>query len=72
MPEQKQKELADALKIPDSCRILWEGNCMQITKQGTGKLSGILEICREMGYRREDVTAVGDSLNDREMVEYFS
>lgn len=72
MPEQKQKELADALKIPDSCRILWEGNCMQITKQGTGKLAGILEICRAMGYRREDVTAVGDSLNDREMIEFFS
>ena len=65
MPEQKQKELSDALKIPDSCRILWEGNCMQITKQGTGKLAGILEICRAMGYRREDVTAGGDFFSNK-------
>lgn len=72
MPEQKQKELAQVMKISDSCQVLWEGNCMQITKKGTGKLAGILEICREMGYRKEDVMAFGDSSNDREMVEYFS
>lgn len=72
MPEQKQRELAQVMKISDSCQVLWEGNCMQITKKGTGKLAGILEICREMGYRKEDVMAFGDSSNDREMVEYFS
>ena len=72
MPEHKRKELAQELKIPDSCQALWEENCMQITKRGTGKLAGILEICRVMGYRREDVMAFGDSFNDREMVEYFS
>lgn len=72
MPEHKRKELAQELKIADSCQALWEENCMQITKRGTGKLAGILEICRVMGYRREDVMAFGDSLNDREMVEYFS
>ena len=45
---------------------------MQILGKGTGKLSGILEICREMGYRKKEVAAFGDSIYDREMIEYFS
>ena len=45
---------------------------MQILGKGTGKLSGILEICREMGYRKEEVAAFGDSIHDREMMDYFS
>ncbi len=45
---------------------------MQITKQGTGKLEGILEICRELGYRKEEAAVFGDSENDTEMLDYFN
>ncbi len=67
-----QKSLVRDLEIPSSCQVLWEGNCMQVTKKGTGKLEGVLEICKEMGYQKEDVMAFGDSENDRAMLEYFS
>lgn len=70
--EAKRRNLAHLLKIPDSCRILWEEGRMQITKQGTGKLEGILEICRELGYRKEEAAVFGDSENDTEMLDYFN
>lgn len=68
----KRVELIRKLCLPDSCRVLWEDHCMQILGKGTGKLSGILEICREMGYRKKEVAAFGDSIYDREMMDYFS
>lgn len=71
-PGPKRKELEQELAIPKYCQALWEDNCLQVTKKGTGKLEGILEICKEMGYQKEDVMAFGDSENDRAMLEYFS
>lgn len=72
MQMPRQKSLVRDLEIPNSCQMLWEGNCMQVTKKGTGKLEGVLEICKEMGYQKGDVMAFGDSENDRAMLEYFS
>lgn len=71
LSEERRSKLEREWKIPDSCRVVWEENCIQVTKRGTGKLEGILEICREMGYQREEVAAFGDSENDREMLAYF-
>lgn len=71
LTEPKRQDFAQKLKISDSCQVLWEENCMQITKRGAGKLSGILEICRELGYRKEEVAVFGDSENDQEMSDYF-
>ncbi len=67
----EQMALARNLKIPASCQILWEENCMQITQKGTGKLKGILEICKEMGYQKEEIAVFGDSQNDQKMLDYF-
>ena len=44
---------------------------MQITRKGTGKLEGILEICKEMGYQKEEIAVFGDSQNDQKMLDYF-
>ncbi len=65
------KKLAHDIGIPDTCQILWEEPCLQVTAKGTGKLEGILQICREMGYQREEVAAFGNSENDTPMLDYF-
>lgn len=67
----EQQALVRDLKIPASCQVLWEENCMQATQKGTGKLEGILEICKEMDYQKEEVAVFGDSQNDQKMLDYF-
>lgn len=59
------------LKIPDTCQLLLEENCVQVTKKGTGKLEGILKICERMGYAVEDVAVAGNAENDIPMLKYF-
>lgn len=66
------EKLARDIGIPDTCQILWEEPCLQLTAKGTGKLEGILRICREMGYQREEVAAFGNGENDAPMLDYFS
>lgn len=71
LSKTEKKAMVRDLKIPASCQILWEENCMQITRKGTGKLKGILEICQEMGYQKEEIAVYGDSQNDQKMLDYF-
>ncbi len=65
-------KLAHDMGIPHTCQVLWEEPCLQVTAMGTGKLEGILQICREMGYQREEVAAFGNSKNDLPMLNHFS
>lgn len=65
------QNLALHLGIPDSCQLLREENCIEVTGKGTGKLEGVLSICREMGYERDEVAVFGNSENDISMLEYF-
>lgn len=65
------ENLSRDLGIPDICQVLWEEPCLQITARGTGKLEGILEICREMGYQKEEVAVFGNGKTDQPMLEYF-
>lgn len=75
LPEESSKqylqELALELGIPGSCRIVQEENCIQVTGEGTGKLEGVLNICRQMGYEEDQVAVFGNSENDAAMLEYF-
>lgn len=71
LSKPEKKALVRDLKIPACCQVLWEENCMQVTQKGTGKLEGILEICKEMDYQKEEVAVFGDSQNDQKMLDYF-
>ena len=65
------QNLALDLGIPESCLLLWEEPCLQITAKDTGKLHGVLRICEAMGYRREEVAVFGNGENDAPMLDYF-
>lgn len=56
---------------PENCQILWEGEYLQITAEGTGKLAGVRDICEEMGYGRDEVFVAGDSENDISILEFY-
>lgn len=65
------QKLLKHISWPGTCRIIREGECMQITAQGTGKLAGVRRICEEMGYGRDEVFAAGNSENDIPMLDFF-
>lgn len=69
--EEFLKELAVSLGIPESCQLIWEDHCIQVIQNGTGKLDGILNICRKMGYEKQEVAVFGNSENDIPMLDYF-
>ncbi len=75
LPENITKEVIacwkEKLNIPISCGVLIEGECFQVTKKGTGKLEGILKICKKMGYKKEEVAVMGNAENDIPMLQYF-
>lgn len=75
LPEQisdeNLKELAMEFRIPDSCQLVREENCIEIVQKGAGKLEGILSVCKEMGYAEQEIAVAGNSKNDIPMLEYF-
>lgn len=58
-------------KFPESCQLLMEGDYLQITGKGTGKLNAMKKICSYMGYGRDEVFVAGDSEADVPMLEYY-
>ena len=64
-------ELSYELGITETCQLLAEQDCIQITKRGTSKLAGIKNICKSMGYSRQETAAIGNSESDIPMLEYF-
>lgn len=46
-----------------------EDGRVQLTAEGTGKLSGIQEICQREKFLETEIAVFGDSENDREMIE---
>lgn len=64
-------EIAYELGIPETCQLLAEQNCIQVTRKGTSKLAGVQNICQKMGYDRQRTSTIGDSENDIPMLEYF-
>ena len=67
----EEERLRGIFGIPDSCQILREESCIQITKKGAGKLQGVLRICEKMGYGRKETAVFGNSANDRLLLSYF-
>lgn len=51
--------------------IILEDEYLQVTSKLANKLSGVQRVCEYYGYSRDKVLAVGDSENDRGMMEYF-
>lgn len=47
-----------------------EGNVVEFVPKGTSKATGIAWLCRYLGVEKEDTYAVGDSVNDLDMLEY--
>lgn len=64
-------QLVAELKLPACCKWTAEGNCIQIISAGRGKLEGILELSKVMGYQKEDIMVVGNSDQDVPMLAYF-
>lgn len=46
------------------------GGVVEAVPVGTSKATGIAWICEHLGIQNEDVYAIGDSINDLEMLEY--
>ena len=47
-----------------------EGNVVEFVPEGTSKATGIEWICKYLGIDHEDTYAVGDSVNDLDMLEF--
>jgi hypothetical protein len=47
-----------------------EGNVVEIIPKGSSKATGIEWLCNYLGVERADTYAVGDSINDLDMLEY--
>jgi len=69
--EGRVDSLLSDLQIPASCHVIFEKNYLQVTGPGTGKLKGILLLCRQFSYCPEDVAVFGNAENDMEMLHYF-
>ena len=45
------------------------GACLEILRKGTSKWTGLSRVARKMGIRDEEILAIGDEINDLEMIE---
>lgn len=61
---------AKAALSPEFEILEHEGNVVEFVPKGTSKATGIGWLCRYMQINREDTYAVGDSVNDLDMLEY--
>ena len=50
--------------------LLHEGNIVECVPKGTSKATGIEWLCNHMGIAREDTYAIGDSVNDLDMLAF--
>ena len=50
---------------------LQNGRCIDIVPKGVNKAAGIYALLDLVGAKYEDVTAVGDNFNDRDMIAEF-
>lgn len=55
-----------------SCQTVWEGNRMEITAAGTGKLEGLCLICGHIGVSFDEIAVFGNAENDIEMLSAVS
>lgn len=65
------QEMMEDLGVAKECRWYVEDHCVEIINKDRGKLAGILEIMKEMGYQKDEVFVAGNSGEDEEMLRYF-
>lgn len=58
-------------KYSDVLNPLQNGNCIDITPAGVNKASGIYSLMEFVGGKYEDIIAVGDNINDKDMIAEF-
>lgn len=63
--ERIKRELADEFVILEH-----EANVIEVVPKGTSKATGIEWLCNYLGIENEDTYAVGDSVNDLDMLQY--
>lgn len=50
--------------------LIHEGNVVECVPIGTSKATGIEWLCKHLGIKKEDTYAIGDSVNDLDMLQY--
>ena len=58
-------------KYGDSLNPLLNGVCIDIVPNGVNKAVGLENTCRHYGAAHEDMIAVGDNINDMDMIRAF-
>ncbi|MCU6760893.1 Putative bifunctional phosphatase/peptidyl-prolyl cis-trans isomerase [uncultured Roseburia sp.] len=57
--------------LKDDYQMLCHGKwVMELVPKGFSKAKGIQKVCEALGISRDDTVAFGDSINDRDMLEY--
>lgn len=69
VPKSRMEEVTECAKRHYQL-LLHEENIAEIVPHGYTKASGIRRVCEQLGIDRKDTIAVGDSINDIEMLRY--
>ncbi|MBE5881477.1 MAG: Cof-type HAD-IIB family hydrolase [Lachnospiraceae bacterium] len=69
VPKDRMEEVTERAKRHYQL-LLHEENIAEIVPHGYTKAGGIRRVCERLGIVREDTIAVGDSINDIEMLRY--
>lgn len=68
--QDKQKLMDDMTQLPNIFPISTESNNLEVVYGHYSKREGLRQLCEMLGIKREEVLAIGDSDNDREMLEW--
>lgn len=70
-----QKELQEVYKITEQIdqekdlRVMWNGEAFDIQKKGVSKGEGLKKIIKTLGFGKENIIAIGDRINDKELLD---
>lgn len=67
----KEEETSYIVKFDDLLRLVrWDEVGVDVIPNGGSKAAGIEKFIQHLGYKREEVIAFGDNLNDLEMLQF--
>ena len=69
LPTTDYKRVRKELDADFDC-LEHEGHVVEFVPKGTSKATGIDWLCRHMGIKNEDTYAIGDSVNDLDMLSF--
>lgn len=70
LPTTDYARIRDELGADFDC-LEHEGHVVEFVPKGTSKATGIDWLCRHMGIKNEDTYAIGDSVNDLDMLSLW-